>query len=242
MNQGMMNTVVSAIVGGIVGAGVVFFAGGTSSNMANLKDLELDSLRVGTLTISKEASLLDKEGKQAELVLRDGSILAENVILGKKVIARQMQGHAIVANRVFTTPDDLIATPMENWRFFAEIGSSIEAGGEIVVRSAAGPASVNRPTTNGALFRVGYDPEQRPQILALQNANRNPLEINYRLSEEQLRMLSAAMNNPQGMMPPNASGSVNSSTPPSTFDGSGTTPLYQQQNPNVAQPDPNTVR
>ena len=240
MNQKMMNTVISAIVGGVVGAGVVFFAGG-SSNVADLKDMELESLRVGTLTITQEASLLDKEGKQPELVLRDGSILAENVILGKKVIARQMQGHAIVANRVFTTPDDLIATPMENWRFFAEIGSSIEAGGEIVVRNAAGPASVNRPTTNGSLFRVGYDPEQRPQILALQNASRSPLEINYRLSEEQQRMLSVAMNNPQGMMPPNASGSVNPSVPPSSFDGSGA-PLYQGQSPSVAQPDPNAMR
>jgi hypothetical protein len=238
MNQKMMNTVLSAVVGGVVGAAVVFFAGGTSK-MVDLKEMELDSLRVGTLTITKEANLLDKEGKQPELVIRDGSVLAENVVLAKKIIGRQMQGHAIVANRVFTTPDDLIATPMENWRFFAEIGSSIEAGGEIVVRNAAGPASVNRPTTNGALFRVGYDPEQRPQILALQNANRNPLEINYRLSEEQLRMLSAAMNNPQGMMRPNASGSVNPNAPPSSYDGSGA-PLYQQQS--VAQPDPNMTR
>ena len=227
MNQKMMTVVISAIVGGVVGAGVVFFAGGASQT-SDLKDMELSSLRVGTLTITQEANLLDKEGKQPELVIRDGSILAENVVLGKKVIARQMQGHAIVANRVFTTPDDLIATPMENWRFFAEIGSSIEAGGEIVVRNAAGPASVNKPTTNGALFRVGYDPEQRPQILALQNANRNPLEINYRLSEEQQRMLSAAMNNPQGVMPQGS------------YDGSGTTPVYQQ--PSVAQPDPNLTR
>ena len=224
-----MHTVVSAVVGGVIGAGVVFFAGG-SNHVADLKDMELDSLRVGTLTITQEANLLDKEGKQPELVIRDGSILAENVVLGKKVIARQMQGHAIVANRVFTTPDDLIATPMENWRFFAEIGSSIEAGGEIVVRNAAGPASVNRPTTNGALFRLGYDPEQRPQILALQNANRNPLEINYQLSQEQQRMLSAATNNPQGVMPPGS------------FDGNGATQIYQNQTPSIAQPDPNMTR
>jgi len=229
MNQKMMHTVVSAVVGGVIGAGVVFFAGG-SNHVADLKDMELDSLRVGTLTITQEANLLDKEGKQPELVIRDGSILAENVVLGKKVIARQMQGHAIVANRVFTTPDDLIATPMENWRFFAEIGSSIEAGGEIVVRNAAGPASVNRPTTNGALFRLGYDPEQRPQILALQNANRNPLEINYQLSQEQQRMLSAATNNPQGVMPPGS------------FDGNGATQIYQNQTPSIAQPDPNMTR
>jgi len=229
MNQGMMNTVISAIVGGIVGAGVVFFAGNT--NDKDLKNLKIQELEVAKLTITDHATLLNKEGNP-EVVIKEGSLLAENVVLGKKMIARQIQGHAIVGNRVFTTPDDLIATPMENWRFFAEIGSSLEAGGEIVVRSAQGAATVNRPTNNGALFRMGYDPEHRPQMLALHNVNRSPMEINYGLSELQKQMLmSTAAANPQAMMPQQNSYNSNSTAPVSYPSGAS-----------VATPDSTTVR
>jgi hypothetical protein len=222
-----MNTVVSAIVGGIVGAGVVFFAGNTVDNK-DIKNGEMQELKVAKLTITDQATLLNKEGNP-EVVLKEGSILAENVIFGKKVVARQMQGHAIVANRVFTTPDDLIATPMENWRFYAEIGSSVEAGGEVVVRNVQGPSVINKPTNGGALFRMGYDPEQRPQMLAMHNPNRSPLEINYGLSEAQKQMLmSSATANQQGMA------SFNSAN--------ATSPVYQQGGANVASPDPNTIR
>jgi hypothetical protein len=225
MNQGMMNTVISAIVGGIVGAGVVFFAGNTGGKM-DLTNVELENLKVGVLTITDHATLLNKEGNP-EVVLREGSVLAEHVILGKKVIARQIQGHAIVANRVFTTPDDLMATPMENWRFFAEIGSSLEAGGEIIVRSVQGPSLIGRPTSGGSLLRVGYNPEQQPQFLALNNVTRSPMGISNELSETQRQLLSAAMANPQGMMPANAGAPVNPNVSPSNFDGSTGTPVYQ---------------
>jgi hypothetical protein len=186
MNQGMVNTVMSAIVGGIVGAGVVFFAGGKT----DLKNAEFENLQVGKLTITKEALLLNKEGTMPEVALRDGSILAENVILGKKVIAQQMQGHAIVANRMLATPDNLITTPMDQWRFFAEIGATTDAGGEFVVRSVNGPASINKPINTGVLFRMGYDPEQRPQMLAIQNASRSPMNVNYEITESQRQMLT----------------------------------------------------
>ena len=191
MNQGMMmNTVVSAIVGGVIGAGVVFF-GASKGTSGDLTDLAVKYLKVANLVITEQAALHNKDGKE-EVVLKEGSVLVENVILGKKIIARQVQGHAIVANRVFTTPDDLIATPMENWRFFAEIGSSIEAGGEIVVRSASGAAAVNRGTNGGILSRWGYDPEGNPQILALQNADRSQVKFSWELSDQQKRMLNAA--------------------------------------------------
>jgi len=222
MNQGMMNTVISAIVGGVIGAGVVFF-GATKDASGDLKDLSVANLKVENLTITKQALLLNAEGKE-EVVLKEGSVLAENVILGKKFIGRQFQGHAIIANRVFTTPDDLIATPMENWRFFAEIGSSADTGGEIVVRSAAGPASVNRPTSGGALLRAGFDPEARPQILALQNYDRSPMQINWELSEQQKRLLSAAP-------PTGAAASFNTDVAAPVRPGGAT----------VATPDANTM-
>jgi len=211
MNQGMANTVVSAIVGGIVGAGVVFFAGGK----VDLKNVELEELKVAKLTITEQASLLNKEGNP-EVMIREGSILAENVILGKKMIAQQMQGHAIVTNRLLATPDNLLNVPMENWRFYAEIGASLESGGEIVVRNLQGPAMINKPISGGAFLRMGYDPEQRPQMFALHNATRSPLGISQELSETQRQMISTAMANPQGVMPPSSFDSTN-----------GTTPLYQ---------------
>jgi len=198
----MVNTVISAIVGGLVGAAVVFFAGGTG------KSLELTELTVDKLTVKDIATVLNKEGTP-EVVLKDGSVLAENVVLAKKMIARQLQAHAMVANRVFATPDDLVQTPMDQWRFYAELGASTDAGGEIVVRSANGPASVNKPTSNGSLFRMGYDPELRPQMLALNNVNRSPMSISNELSETQMQMMREAMANPQGTMP-QAAGNFNS--------------------------------
>ena len=227
MNQGM-NTILSAIVGGLVGAGVVFFTGG---NTTNLKSLELEDLRVANLTITTQAALLNEAGAP-EVVIREGSILVEKVILGNKLIGRQVQGHAMVANRLFTTPDDLIATPMEQWRFFAEVGSSLEDGGEIVVRSVSGPASVNKQTTGGVLLRAGFDTESRPQILALQNFDRSPMPINWELSEQQKRRMlnTASANSVGGTMAP---GQVD-------FNSDSAAPIYQGGA--VATPDPNTMR
>ena len=201
MKQGMTNTVISAVIGGIVGAGVVFFAGGSKM------DMKMESLEVAKLVITEHATLLNGEG-QPELVLQDGSVLANNVMVAKKLVGQQLQGHAIVANRVFTTPDDLMTTPMQNWRFFAELGSSVEAGGELVVRSAAGFASVDRPTAGGALLRTGFDTESRPQVVAIHNQSRSVMPINYDLSAEQRQMIANPMAS-QGAMPQNP-GSFNS--------------------------------
>jgi len=214
MNQGFVNTVISAIVGGVVGAGVVFFAGGNVSK----NPAEMAKLTVRELTITGQAVLLGKaneEGKQfPEVMIRDGSILVENLLLAKRMIARQIQGHAVVANRVFATPDDLINTPMENWKFYAELGASTNAGGEVVVRSVSGPAMVNRPTQGGTLLRTGFDTESKPQIIALQNASRSILPLSYVLSDEQQRELAASMANPQAMMPQaNQGGFSGQSTP-----------------------------
>jgi len=52
MSQGMVNTVMSAIVGGVVGAGVVFFAGNTG-NKTDLKNAEMQELKVAKLTITE---------------------------------------------------------------------------------------------------------------------------------------------------------------------------------------------
>ena len=188
MNQGlMMNTVISAVVGGIIGAGVVFFAGGSK---VDLKNLEFENLQVANLTLTNQAVLLNAEGAP-ELFIRDGSILAEKVILGNKLVAQQVQAHAMVGNRIFATPDNLVTTPMEQWRFHAEMGASLDAGGEFVVRSANGAASVGRATNTGALLRYGFTPEGTPQTLAIQNATRSLLPITSDFSELQRQQLNA---------------------------------------------------
>jgi len=212
MNQGMMNTVIAAIVGGIVGAGVVFF---TSGSKVDMNELDLKTLKVASLTITEGAVLLNAEGNP-ELFIRDGSVLAEKVILGNKVVAQQVQGHAVVANRMFATPDNLVTTPMDQWRFFAEIGASTDAGGEVVVRSVSGPASVGRPTTTGALLRYGFTPEEYPQSLAMHNSNRNSLEIIRDLSERQKMAMNLPVN--AGVQPP----------PASSFSTNVSAPLYNE--------------
>jgi len=224
MNQSMVNTIIAAVVGGVIGAGVVFFASPGSKDfdlahidkaelrsLLELENLELRTLKVDGLVITDHAVLLNKENVP-EVVLREGSILAENVIIAKKLVGQQVQGHAIVANRVFTTPDDLIRTPMEQWRFFAEIGASQETGGEVVIRSASGAASVNRPTLGGALIRAGFDTDAYPQIVALQNSSGNVMQINGDLSAQQKQMVADSRANPQGVMPPNQTSSFNSPT------------------------------
>ena len=194
----------SALFGGVVGAVVVLFATGQKPTipafeetvyaqpLANAPDApngKFKVLEVENLVISGQASVLGKEGN-AEIVFKDGSVLVENMIFSKKMVTRQLQSHAVVANRMFATPDDLVNTPMDQWKFFAEIGTSVEAGGEVIVRSVAGPATVAKPTTDGVFFRTGFDPESQPQILALQNSDRSPVQINFGLSEQQKKMLA----------------------------------------------------
>ena len=151
-----MNSVVSALVGGIVGAAVVFFVGGKT---------KFDSLEVADLKITKSATLVNAEGKD-DVVIREGSVLANNVILGKKFIGTQYQGHVFVGNRMFTSPDDLVTTPMDKWRFFTEMGSTLDAGGEMIVRSANGANIVGQETNSGVLLRAGFNTDNSPQLFA----------------------------------------------------------------------------
>ena len=202
MCKSISDHIVSALLGGIVGAIVVLLAAGqmptTDVVHAQIEQEmtpsqpsgKFKTLEVENLVITNQASLLNQEGK-AEVVIKDGSLLAEKTVLGHKVIGRQIQSHAIVANRMFTTPDDLMTMPMESWRFGTEVGSSAESGGEVLVRSGAGFSTVNKATTDGAFLRAGFDPESRPQILALQNGDRRHLPINFELSEEQRKILEA---------------------------------------------------
>jgi len=167
MGEKLTNLVIAALVGGIVGliGGVI---GGSSGSAAG--KTKMDELEVGVLKITKEAALFNAEGKP-DVVLRDGSILANNVVFGKKFMATQLQGHVIVANRMYTTPYDLMTKPMNEWRFFTELGCSTKTGGELIVRSPNGANMVGRQTNNGFLFRTGFDENDGPQLFVRSNNN-----------------------------------------------------------------------
>ena len=230
MNQGMMmNTIVAAVVGGAIGACVVFFAAPKAAENPTpnlegltLETLTLKNLQVASVTITNQAALLNAEGG-AGVVIKDGCVLAEKVVLGNKLIGKQVQGHAMVANRMFTTPDDLIQVPMDRWKFYTEIGSSQDSGGEVLVRSLTGPGLVNQVTTGGALFRMGFTPESGPQMLAFRNQDRSPMNVSWDWSELQKQQLSSNANQTMG---------ANQS-----FDSPDLNRSIQQ-----ATPDPNIMR
>ena len=171
MNDKLMSSVVSALVGGIVGAAVVFFVGAKT---------KFDSLEVANLKITKSAILMNAEGKE-DVVIREGSVLANNVVLGKKFIGTQYQGHVFVGNRMFTSPDDLVTgtVPMDRWRFFTEMGSTLDAGGEMIVRSANGGNIVGQNTNTGVLLRAGFDANNSPQLFARGNENGMVLPVPF---------------------------------------------------------------
>ncbi|MDR2757682.1 MAG: hypothetical protein LBC20_18480 [Planctomycetaceae bacterium] len=170
MSDKIVSSLFSALIGGIVGACVVFFMSGKT---------KFEALEVGSLKITKQATLLNAEGKD-DVVIKEGSVLANNVILGKKFIGTQYQGHVFVGNRIFTSPDDLVGTPMEKWKFFTELGSSEEMGGELIVRSPHGANVVGQPVNTGALFRVGFDKgNDAPQLFARSNENGGTLHIPF---------------------------------------------------------------
>ncbi len=161
MGEKLTNSIVSALIGGIVGAAFVFIVAGKT---------KFDSLEVGNLKITKAATFFSAEGKE-DVVIREGSVLANNVVLGKKFIGTQYQGHVFVGNRIFTSPDDLMVTPMENWRFFTELGSTEKAGGEMIVRSASGANVVNQPVQSGMMLRAGFDEQNELQLFARNNSS-----------------------------------------------------------------------
>ena len=194
----------SSLIGGIVGAAVVLFATGHMSAVfptmgiahaqyvpggpASPPSGKFKELEVEKLIITGRAEFRNEEGAPV-VVITDGSIKSENTITARKLVGTQIQSHAIVGNRVFVTPDNLFTTPMEQWRFFTEIGSSAEFGGEVIVRNAGGAAVVNRPTWEGALLRTGFDTENQPQIISVQNSDRNLLPINFDMTERQREMI-----------------------------------------------------
>lgn len=205
MSEKIVNSVISALIGGVVGATVVFFSSG---NKTQFEDLE-----VGNLTITKQAKLLNSSGED-DLILKDGSVMANNVVLGKKFIGTQYQGHVFVCNRMFVSPDNLSATPMEKWKFYTELGASDQLGGELIVRSPNGANIVGQQTTAGNLFRIGFDPSDNPQLFASSNQNGSLLAVPFAPVPKSAEAATAKPATASGVTPkPSETGPVPSPAP-----------------------------
>ncbi len=173
MKEKLVHTVIAASVGAVFGAIAVFLLTGRE---------KFDSLVVENLTITGQARLVDKSGKES-LLLKDGSVLAGNMVLGKNFVGTQFQGQVFVGNRLYTSPDDLVATPVEQWHFYTEIGGSPESGGEMVIRSPNGPNVVGKPIVGGIMLRAGFDKDDRPQMFAQVNQSGDRLPVPFSIPE-----------------------------------------------------------
>ncbi|MDR0705371.1 MAG: hypothetical protein LBF88_10340 [Planctomycetaceae bacterium] len=159
MSDKIVSSLFSALIGGIVGACVVFFLSGKT---------KFDALEVGSLKITKQATLINAEGKD-DVMIKDGSVFANKVVVGHKFIGQQYQGSFFIGNRIFTSPDDLVNTPIDQWKFFTEIGSSSKMGGEFIVRSPHGANVVNQQINTGSFFRIGFDENNDAPLLTSKN-------------------------------------------------------------------------
>ncbi len=164
MRGQILSAVIGALVGGAVGGAVVFFVPGVIGNSdSSSGKASFETLEVGKLTIKEDARILNANGADS-IRLGNGSIVANAAIVGNKFIGTQYQGSFMIANRMFTTPDDITNTPNEDWQFFTEIGSSAKTGGEVIVRSPNGAKLVGKKTTDGLLYRTGFDEAGKPQL------------------------------------------------------------------------------
>lgn len=163
MKSGWMNTVTSAIVGGVVGA-MVAFACGAFSTPDMLESLE--KLKVGELIVSEKMMLWPDGKEDADLLIQNGGILAKTRIIGTQIC-----GNAMLANVMLTTPDNPM-NQLDQCTIFTEIGSSPTEGGLLTVRSPNGGNTLGNPNgvTSGIAFSVAYDVNGNPACFFRNNA------------------------------------------------------------------------
>jgi len=157
-----MPSLVSAVLGGIVGAALVLYLGGNTHKNPD----SFDKLKVKELVVS-EKFLLWKDGKDdADLLIQDGGILART-----KVIATQVCGNAILGNYVYTTPDDFIKKPLGQCAIYTEMASRADQGGIFTVRSAKGPNTLDpNGIKSGLAYTVAFDGNEVPLCVIRKNA------------------------------------------------------------------------
>ena len=150
MKSGSNNTIIAAVVGGVVGAVVAFAC---SSFLTPGIPESFDKLKVGELIVSEQMMYWKDGDNDAILWIKDGGILAST-----RVIATQICGNTVTANAVVTTPDNPI-TPLDQCEIFTEMGSSKAEGGLLTVRSPNGGHVLGNPDgiKTGLAYTITYD-------------------------------------------------------------------------------------
>ncbi|MGL4942862.1 MAG: hypothetical protein ACRC46_06700 [Thermoguttaceae bacterium] len=165
MKDQITTSIVSALVGGAVAAIAIFAVKGNES--------KFDTLEVGSLKVTKDFTMHPDKAEAPLVVIKDGGTVTSGALIANHLMANQVSGSVLVANRLFTTPDNLANTPMNQWRFFTEMGASPTAGGELIVRSPQGAFIAGNPAVeNGQFVRVGFDANDLVQVFAANNATK----------------------------------------------------------------------
>jgi hypothetical protein len=166
MSEKIINSFLSAIIGGAVAFAVVYSTGRTAPTNA-------DVFKVKSLEVADSITLRSPENGEEMIVLRnDGLIFAKNKVATEHFLGKQFSGQILVGNRVMVSPDDLINTTPETWQFLAELGGNLETGGELFVRSPHGGNHVGKGVVDGQSVKIGFDKNDLLQFFALNNQNK----------------------------------------------------------------------
>ena len=167
MKSGWMNTIMAAVVGGIVGGVVAYLcmAFSPSSISQSAFPESVEKLKVGELIVSDKMLLWKDGDEDASLLIQNGGMLAKT-----RIIAQQLCGNAVLANCVLTTPDDT-RNQLENCHIFTEMGSSPTEGGMLTVRSPGGGNVLANPegVTTGLAYTISYTNQGFPVCMLRSN-------------------------------------------------------------------------
>lgn len=168
MIERIFNSLLSALIGGLVAVCIV---------VGNDRAPKIDSLEVRNLRVTGKIVLHDPVAEQDQVVIESGSVLAANKIVATQFLGSQVSGSVLVANRLYTTPDNLAKVPACDWKFFTELGTDENGNGELLVRSATGWSGVDREIAEGTMIRFGFDRSETAQMFSQNNETRETTAI-----------------------------------------------------------------
>lgn len=169
MREKILHLLISAFVGGFVAIAIVFWH--------TPKTPRFDKLEVGTLVVTDQLSMRDRNATDDEILMKSGSIMLQNKVVASQFLGTQMAASVFVGNRMYTTPNNLFATPISEWKFFTELGSDPQCGGELLVRSSKGGSGVRAEINEGLYLKMGFDAQENLMVFAQNNASSIPLPI-----------------------------------------------------------------
>ncbi len=168
MVERIFNSLLSALIGGLVAVCIV---------VGSERAPKIDSLEVRDLRVTGKMVLHDPVAEQDQVVIESGSVLAANKIVATQFLGSQVNGSVLVANRLYTTPDNLAKVPAGDWKFFTELGADENGNGELLVRSATGWSGVDREIAEGTMIRFGFDRAETAQMFSQNNETRETTAI-----------------------------------------------------------------